>query len=359
MNTQRVQAIRRELGAAKADAVVLTSSPVVRWASGLESSNALVYMDAGRAVLVTDSRYAEAARQEVRDFEVVIGHQADLATVLSRTLRDHRPPRLGFQAERTSMSEHEALQTAFPDRRLIPLVGFLQSAMAAKSAAEIAALTRAQAITDAVFTEVLPLLKPGVSERDIAAELVYRQLQHGADRIAPDFWPIVAFGERGALPHAHPSERKLGKNEAVLLDFGCIAEGYCSDMTRTVFIGTPPAEFRRAYAVVLDAQRAALAAARAGIAARKLDAVARERITKAGYGEYFGHGLGHGVGLEIHEFPVLNPRSHDTLPEHAAITVEPGVYLPGKFGIRIEDMIILQANGSRNLTASSKELITL
>ena len=205
-----------------------------------------------------------------------------------------------------------------------------------------------------MFAEICDWIKPGVTEQEVSAEIVYRHLLHGADKMSFD--PIVASGSNGALPHARPSDRVLREGEFVVMDMGCFLDGYASDMTRTIALGEPSDEARRVYNIVLEAQEAALQAARSGITGTDLDDIARQIIKDAGYDEYFGHGLGHGVGLEIHEWPRLSYHVTHDLPDGAAVTVEPGIYLPEKFGVRIEDLIILHPDGHDNLTQSPKAL---
>jgi Xaa-Pro aminopeptidase len=350
-NASENQALLKRYGV---DAIAITHPRTVQWATGFVSSNALLYVDRSRRVLITDGRYAEAAKQ-LADVEVVVANQGNLATALKPHIKTGS--RVGFQAEHLSVAEHGHFEEALPGVALMPLTDLLRDEIARKSAAEMAATQRAQQITDAVFSEMLEIIKPGVSERELAAEIVYRQLQGGASGISPEFWPIVASGPNSALPHAQPTDRKITKNDVVLLDFGCTVDGYCSDMTRTVYVGAPSPKFREVYETVLAAQEAALALVRGGVIASEVDKAARTIIETASY--TLPHGLGHGVGLEIHEWPALNPRNPDPLPTSAVVTIEPGIYLPGEFGVRIEDMVQLTDTGCRNLTSSSKELMSL
>lgn len=351
----RIATIRKVLTEAQADAAVISHLPNIRWASGFSGSNGLLVVTRRRAVLITDPRYREQAKQEVAGAEVVVTSEKP-----ARCLVESDVVPAGtvlFQADYLPAAEATMLATALPEREWVAVTRLLDEFVASKSSPEVAVISRAQEITETVFAEIIALLKSGVTEREVAAEIVYRQLKHGAS--AMSFDPIVASGPHGALPHAAPTDRPIARGEAVVLDFGCVADGYCPDMTRTVFLGEPPAKAHAAYAAVLEAQAAAIDAARSGMTGQALDKVARDIITTAGYGEYFGHGLGHGVGLEIHEYPRVSASNPKSLPDGAVVTIEPGIYLPGEFGVRIEDMIQLHPGGCTNLTGVSKELLVL
>jgi len=240
---------------------------------------------------------------------------------------------------------------------LVAVSGLLSEAVATKTDAEIEGVRRAQRLTEDVLDAILPMLRPGITERAIGAEIVYEHLKRGASAMA--FEPIVASGPRGALPHARPSDRSLQTGDLVVIDMGGVVRGLCSDMTRTVAIGNPGDAARSAYELVLTAQRTACDAARAGMTGRQLDAVARDVIAAGGLGAAFSHSLGHGVGYEVHEWPRLSQQVEHVLPAGATVTIEPGVYLPGQFGIRIEDIVALKDGGADNLTAAPKDLLVL
>ena len=240
---------------------------------------------------------------------------------------------------------------------LLPASELLWQLRAVKDAQELEAMVSAQRIAERALDDILGELRPGVSEKEIAARLQYLMLHYGASDMSFD--PIVVSGPNGSLPHGVPSERLLRQGEFVTMDFGCVYQGYCSDMTRTVAIGFATDEMRTVYQTVLDAQRAGIAAARAGVTGREVDGAARAVITAAGYGDYFGHSFGHGVGVEIHESPNAAPSHEAPLPAGAVIYAEPGIYLPGKLGVRIEDVILLTEDGCRNLTEAPKELLIL
>ena len=240
---------------------------------------------------------------------------------------------------------------------LVAVEGLLVEAVATKSEAEVEKVQAAQALTSDVFDAILPRLRAGVTEREIAAHIVFEHLSRGAS--ATSFEPIVAAGERGALPHARASDRPLATGDLVVIDMGGVVDGLCSDMTRTVAIGDPGEDARSAYELVLRAQIAACEAAHAGMTGRELDAVARDVIEERGMGDAFSHSLGHGVGYEVHEWPRLSRQVEHVLPIGATVTIEPGVYLPGRFGIRIEDIIVLREGRADNLTTTPKELLVL
>ena len=218
-------------------------------------------------------------------------------------------------------------------------------------------MTAAQRIAERALKDILKELRPGVTEREIAARLQYLMLHYGAENMSFD--PIVVSGPNGSLPHGVPSEKEIRPGEFVTMDFGCIYHGYCSDMTRTVAVGSVTEEMRTVYETVLAAQQAGIAAARAGVTGKEVDGAARRVIADAGYEKYFGHGFGHGVGVEIHEEPRASSTNDAPLPAGAVISAEPGIYLPGKLGVRIEDVIVLTENGCENLTRAPKELLVL
>jgi Xaa-Pro aminopeptidase len=226
-----------------------------------------------------------------------------------------------------------------------------------KDEEEIEKLLAVQKIAEAAFTELLKEIRPGVTERQLAARLDYLMLTHGAEK--PSFDTIVASGANGSKPHAVPSDKPVAAGEFITFDFGAMKDGYCSDTTRTVAVGHVTEEMRRVYDTVLQAQLAGIAVAKAGVPGRDVDGAARDYIKEAGYGDYFGHGFGHGLGIEVHEAPTAAPSYDKPLPAGAVISAEPGIYLPGKLGVRIEDVLILNETGCENITLAPKELIIL
>jgi Xaa-Pro aminopeptidase len=349
--------IRERLGDFDADAVLLSSLPNIRWACGFTGSNGLLLVTRDAAQFVTDGRYTVQAREEVNGAEVLISSEGLMKRLrgagLLTSLED-----VVVQADDVTIAAYRQLEERCPAVTWHPESAVLTPLVGRKEASEIERIRSAQALTEEVFEEVVDDMKPGRTEQEIAAEITYQHLRRGAEKMAFD--PIVASGPNGAHPHARPTSRPLERGDMVVVDMGAMVQGYASDMTRTVSIGTPSEAARDGYRVVLEAQRRALNAARAGMTARDLDRVARSFIDDAGLGEYFTHGLGHGVGLEVHEWPRVSHSSDDELPEGACVTIEPGVYVPEKqYGVRIEDIVVLQEGGARNLTRIDKELRVL
>lgn len=350
----RLTAVLRDRGI---DALLVSALPNVRYLTGFSGSNGVCIAAPGRrAVLITDPRYElQSAAEAPAARRIISADGLPAGALRGGALRGVR--RAGVEAAALTVAGLAAWRKAFPRVRFVPVEGLVEGLMAVKEPVEIARIRKAIAISEEVYNAVLPLLRPGVRELDIAAEITYRQRRAGADRDA--FEPIVASGPRGALPHARATSRRLRKGELVTLDFGCTVGGYPSDITRTVGIGRVPDRLRRIHATVLRAQTAAIAAARAGITARELDAVARSLITEAGFGARFRHGLGHGLGLVLHERPLLSPRNSEILRAGMVVTIEPGIYIPRVGGVRIEDDILLHDRGCRILTSITNELVQL
>ena len=338
------------------DAMLIVSEPGERYAVGFLGEGYVLVTRKG-AQYSTDGRYIEAARKQVTGAEVVLTSRAHGHLELARDyIQTHGLQRVGFESGRVSVEQHRRWQEALPCD-LIPAQGLLDSLRASKDEGELAAMRRAQKITDEAFSAILDFLRPGLTEQEVAARLVYEMLRRGARKVSFD--PIVAAGANGSMPHAVPGETVIENGMFVTMDFGCIVDGYCSDMTRTVAVGRPAEEMVRVYETVLAAQKAGIAAARAGMPGRELDAAGRAVIAEAGYGAYFTHSFGHSLGLEIHESPNAAPGEERPLPAGAVVSAEPGIYLPGRFGVRIEDVLVLREGGCEDLTASPKELIIL
>lgn len=356
MYQDRIAEIQRVLREHDAQAGFITALPDVRWATGFTGSNGVLVVLPEAAHFITDGRYTTQAQAEVKNATVHAPGYRLYAYIEEQGFLDGVGT-VVFQADQVTVAQLADWRDLFPAVTWRGEQQLLAALVASKKPDEIAAIRLAQAVTEDVFTHVLGLLKPGMTEREVAAEIVYQHLRRGAERMS--FEPIVASGPNAALPHARPSARVIEARDVVLIDMGCFVDGYASDMTRTVFVGPPTDEMRKVYQVVLEAQMKALEVAQAGMKSCDLDNAARDVIKAAGYGDSFSHSLGHGVGLQIHEWPRVSYQVEEPLPPGAVVTLEPGIYLPNRFGVRIEDMVVLRENGCENLTAAPKELLVL
>ncbi|MFQ5816424.1 MAG: M24 family metallopeptidase [Terriglobia bacterium] len=354
---KRLRRLRQRLRDASLGALLVSHLPNVLYLTNFHGSTALLVVTSRRAVLFTDGRYCTQARREVRGAQVLVTTGSLLAAA-AEWLRSERPEQVGFEAPRLAFAACQQLRKAFKTpTRLIPTANLVEGLRARKDATEIASIRRAVCLSSQVFAEVLPLIRPGVRELDLAAEIEYRMKRSGAS--APAFETIVASGPRAAWPHARASSKRLAKNELVVLDLGAILKDYCSDMSRTVYLGKPSARIRRFYAAVREAQQRAFDAVRPGVPARQVDAAARQTLKTYGVDRYVIHGTGHGLGLEIHEEPRLGHGVGTRLATGHVVTLEPGVYVPGWGGIRIEDVVVVRPGGAERLTPTPHGLIAL
>jgi Xaa-Pro aminopeptidase len=350
---RRIEERRRALGV---DALLIHDPVDLRWASGFTGSNGLLLWGAEARHFVTDGRYAAQAATEVRGAQIhVPGY--DLFGFLSEGGLAGGLRRVAFASDMLPVAAWERLRSLLPEIEWVGVTAFLSEARALKTDAEVETIRRAQRLTESVFSEVLGLMRPGMTEREVAAELTGRSLRGGADGMAFD--PIVAVAERSALPHARPTDRVIAPGDPVLIDFGCTVQGYASDMTRMVSIGPPSDALVRVHGIVSAALAAAESSIVPGASCRDVDLAARRVIEEAGYGDRFPHSLGHGVGLSVHEYPAVSWRNEDPLPEGSVVTLEPGIYLPGAFGVRIEDMVRVLPTGPERLTAVDRDLVIL
>jgi len=359
-NGDRLRAVRVAMSADNIEALLVTHLPDVRWACGFSGSNAALVITATQSVLFTDGRYTVQAKQEARGTRVVIARKSALkeACALLETLAKQA----AFDPEHTTVAALDMMRSAVSGkiRRsfFVPLKKLIIAELRmVKDAEELKLMRKAAALGDRIFNELLPDISSGVPETLIAARLEFLAREMGAEGMSFD--TIVASGERSAMPHGKASDRKVARNGFITLDFGVILKGYCSDMTRTVCVGKLSAEQRAAYDAVLEAQQAGVAAVRPGATCSEVDEAARAVLRKAGLARYFTHSTGHGVGLEIHEAPRLAAEQTLELKPGMVVTVEPGVYLAGKFGIRIEDMVAVTRRGNSVLTQAPKALIEL
>ncbi|MDR1669582.1 MAG: Xaa-Pro peptidase family protein [Oscillospiraceae bacterium] len=358
--TGRLERIRAIIAEQKLDALMLTGEVSRFYATGLRSSAGVALFTPEKNVFITDFRYIEAARAKLGGSFTV--EMSELARKQTKIVCEYLPraKKIGVEGDVITLRAADAWKKELAENglkgvKLIPAGAGVHALRAVKEPRELDAMRRAQQIAEHALEEVLRgFLRPGVTERAVCAELVYRMLKGGAEKVSFD--PIVVSGANGSLPHGEPSGRVIERGDFVTIDIGCVTGGYCSDMTRTVAVGEATEEMRAVYGIVLEAQKAGIAAAKAGVAGKEIDAAARAVITDAGYGAFFGHGFGHGLGLEIHEPPNASPSEERALPAGAVISAEPGIYLPGRFGVRIEDVVVLTEGGCENLTNAPKEL---
>jgi len=338
------------------DAVLVSSLPNVRYLTGFTGSSASALVGTAGSVFFTDGRYAEQSRLEVPDLDRVASMEPPAPAMLEHCRR-LGVGRLGFERHAVTVAQLEDWEAALEGVELVGVGQEVERLRWTKDPAELRLLRSAQEATDAAFVDILDILAVGTTERQAAAQLEQAMLLHGADGVS--FSSIVAFGEHAAEPHHRPTHRALAEGDVIKMDFGALVDGYHTDFTRTVAFGEPAPELRKVHDLVAEAQQAGIDALRPGAMGKDVDAAARAVIVEAGYGDRFDHGLGHGVGLEIHEGPSLGARSDDELPQGTVVTVEPGVYLPGLGGVRIEDAVEVTEDGGRPLGSSTRELIEL
>lgn len=351
----RLRRLRSALGPAGVEALLVTKLENVRYLTGFSGSSAMLHVDGADAVLLTDGRYRDQAAAEIdasgAEARVeVAGGTAQLDTLVKLT---RGAATVGLEAAHVSWSLQQRLAKLLEPARLVATRGLVEQLRAVKDAGEVARIERACEIADVALAQVKERLLGGCSEAELAAELEHEMRRRGAS--GPSFETIVASGPNSALPHARPTDRPIGPGELVVVDFGALVDGYHSDMTRTLCVGEPPDDLASIVEAVLAAERAGLHRVAAGVAAAEVDAASRASLEEAGYGELFLHSTGHGVGLEIHEGPAVAAGSADILAEGSVVTVEPGAYLHGRGGARIEDTVVVTATGARILTKSTKD----
>jgi len=356
---QRLARLRALLQASELDACVTLHRPNILYLCGFSGSSGALVVEPQGARLFTDNRYAIQAAEEVRGASVGIVQGSLLTAVGDRLQRaGTRVRRVGYEAARLSVQQHKQLRRASGVRvRWLSAHGLVEGLRAVKDPGEIALMKNAALLGSRVFEQVLPLIKPGIREFELAAEVEYRMRRLGAS--GPAFETIVAFGERSALPHARPTGRRLRKNELVVLDLGAILQHYCCDLTRTVFVGRAPARIRSWYQAVLEAQSAARHALRAGVTGSQVDQAARNVLRKHRLDRFFTHSTGHGLGLEVHEDPRLAAGQTQELQSSNVVTLEPGVYVEGVGGIRIEDDAVVTPGAAKILTTAQRGLLEL
>ena len=333
----------------------LTSRYSRMYAAEFDISEGYAIVGKDGARYFTDSRYIESAQKNLKGFEV-IDFGGKLVDCLNAAIADFGIEILGFEEGYLTVKELNIFQERL-NAKFAPVQDQLDAFRACKEPWEVDRMVKAQEITDKAFTEICTRIREGMTEKELAAELIYCLYKNGGEGLSFD--PIVVSGPNTSMPHGVPGERKLQKGDFITLDFGVIYQGYCSDMTRTVALGYATEEMKKVYDTVLKAQLAGIAISKAGVTGKDVDKAARDVITAAGYGEYFGHSYGHSLGMEVHESPNCSPKNENPIPLGAACSAEPGIYLPDQFGVRIEDVVIFEENGCRDITKSTKDLLIL
>ena len=352
---ERAIAVVKELNL---DAVLVSNGYNMRYISGFSGATGyLLITAAGRKLLFTDSRYTIAAGIGAPDFTVVEIGKGGYVEALNKALEEDNIQTLGFEAADLLYSTYASFKEKLVVKEFVPIHDELSNLRMIKSEEEIACLRQAEHIVDLAFAQILNDLKPGMTELEVAAKLEYYLKMNGAEKTS--FETIIASGVHSSMPHAEPDEKKLEMGDFITMDFGCVYHGYCSDMTRTVVLGKANDKQKEIYNTVLKAQLAVLDMAKPGLAGKEYDKVARDIIAEAGYGACFGHGLGHGVGLFIHENPRLSSAEERIMQPNMVVTVEPGIYVKDFGGVRIEDMIVFTEDGHENFAKSEKKLIEL
>ena len=339
------------------DAILLTGEANCYYATGFMGEGIALVTRRG-SWYFTDSRYTEAAGMAIGDAAVIreVSRERPFSALINEALAASGAEKVGFEDQRMTVAEH-AVYSEKLHCTLTPASSLMTELRGSKDEEELSCMTAAQRIAEGALEKILKEIRPGMTEKEIAARLNYLMVVAGAEKTSFD--TIVASGPNGSMPHAVPGMRKVREGDFITMDFGCVYKGYCSDMTRTVALGRPSDEMRNVYDIVLQAQLAGIAAAKAGVTGAVIDGAARKVIQDAGYGVYFGHSFGHSLGIDIHEAPNAAPGNDKPMPDGAVVSAEPGIYLPGKFGVRIEDVMILRPDGAQVITKAPKALLVL
>lgn len=355
----RVTQIRDELKRLELDAIIITHIPHIRYIANFTGSAGTLLITPQRSVFFTDFRYKDQAAAEIgKAFETHITSSV-FEEMLKQNLFD-KTAAVGFQESYTTVSQLDDIKRVLKENKIKKTKEVINRTVSIKTSHELMLMQKAADITDKVFSDILDFIKPGMTEIEVANHMDYLGRSYGAECAAFDM--IVASGERSALPHGRATDKKIKKGEVVTLDFGFKYKGFCSDMTRTICVGKPTdlTKIKQIYNIVLQAHNLGIANAKNGITGKSLDDICRAEIKKAGYGDFFGHSTGHGLGLEVHEMPPVSQNGGKfIIKEHTVITIEPGIYLPGEFGVRIEDDIVIGRNSSKSLNKSPKEFIII
>lgn len=353
---KRIENTRKLLKENRVDALLITSATNRRYLTGFTGSAGYVLISEDKAIFITDFRYTQQARTQASNYEV-IEHKTSIIETVNEQLKNLGIHTLGFEEEVVTYSLFKKFEKAFAVVKLVPLAQTIEKLRMVKDEGEIQLIKKATEIADQAFSYILNVLKPGKKESEIAFELECKMRELGAQ--GPSFDTIVASGYRSSMPHGVASDKVIESGDLVTMDYGCIYNGYVSDITRTVMVGKPNEKQKEIYRIVLEAQLNVINHLKPGMTGKEGDALARDIIQKYGYGEYFGHGTGHGIGLDVHEGPGLSPRVDIVLQPGMVVTDEPGIYIPDFGGVRIEDDILITESGVEILTKSQKDLIII
>lgn len=351
----KLQKVRDSFEKLGIDGLLITSTYNRCYISNFTGSSGVVLISKDAAKFITDFRYVEQATKQCEGFDIV-KHTGTIPEEVALQVKNLAIKRLGFEQEHLTYASFKNYEGAV-DAELVPVSGLIEKIRLIKTDAEIKILKEAAEIADAAYTHILKFIRPGISELDVSNELEFFMRKAGATSSSFDI--IVASGTRSALPHGVASDKIIEKGDFVTLDFGAYYKGYVSDITRTLAVGEPDAKLKEIYEIVLGAQQLGMAGIKPGMTGREADALTRDYISAKGYGDYFGHSTGHGIGLEVHEGPALSFKSDLKLEPGMVVTVEPGIYIPGLGGVRIEDDTVITEKGNESLTHSTKELIIL
>lgn len=352
---EKLTRLRKAMEKVDVDGFLITSTYNRRYMTNFTGTAGVVLISLKEAKFITDFRYVEQASKQAEGYEIV-QHKGTVIEEIGKQVKEMKIEKLGFEQEYVTFALYKQYETTV-NAQLIPVSGIIENLRLIKTPSEIKILKEAADIADRAFTHILNFIRPGITEFDVSNELEFFMRKEGAT--SSSFDTIVASGIRSALPHGVATDKMIETGDLVTLDYGAYYKGYVSDITRTVAVGKPSEELIKIYDIVLEAQLSGMAGIKSGMTGKQADAITRNVIVEKGYGEYFGHSTGHGIGLEVHEGPALSIRSDLILQPGMAVTVEPGIYLPGVGGVRIEDDTIITIDGNEALTHSKKELIIL
>lgn len=357
MSTKRINALRKKINSENLDGMIVNHLDYIRYLTGFTGTAGLLLIVNNNVVFLTDSRYTIQAGKQVKGAKVETVPSEPISSLNGYKWLHKKNLRLGIDSQHLTIAQRNRLEEKIPDALLTSADSLLDDLGWVKDSSELSHIKKAVKIADVAFERILQIVKPGIREREIAAELEYQMAMLGSEK--PAFESIVASGYRSALPHGIASDKKIKSGDFITFDFGATVNGYVSDMTRTVVVGKANAKQKKIYNIVLKSQMAGIRKVKAGVGCRKVDSACRDIIKKAGYGKNFGHGTGHGIGFYIHTGPRISPRSNDKLAVNQVVTIEPGIYITGWGGVRIEDDVLVTKRGGTVLNKSPKNLLEL